>query len=163
MSLIARLRLTRTHTFCLRLSARLGSVPQKRAPIEVCQLPPGSLPASVRKNLAVHVSLSSIFTMSKSRPHSPPKGNDVVGEQGLQEFCSKQSLCPANRQHLCPVRIVVSGSALGTCVVNERGYRGPDFPRQHPHEGGMTFFPNPSVRGVDKSREAPAFAGLTGL
>src|SRR5690606_10036761 len=42
-------------------------------PSKSVQLPPELLPASVRKNLAVHVSLSSIFTISKSRPRCPSR------------------------------------------------------------------------------------------
>jgi len=61
---------------------------RKRA-VEVDLTYPGFASGSVRKNLAVHVSLSSIFTMSKSWPRVPGSGSTSV-EAVLPNFCGQE-------------------------------------------------------------------------
>jgi hypothetical protein len=75
----------------------------RKRTVEVCFDLPGLSPGSVRKNFAVHVSLSSIFTMSKSRPRVPSQGSTSV-EAELPNFADK-TLTPVSRQHLCPFEI----------------------------------------------------------
>ena len=71
MSLDAHLRFDEdTTSIALSQGQRiLKSVPQKRAPIEVCCNLTGIASGSVRKNLAVHVSLSSYLHNVKELTH----------------------------------------------------------------------------------------------
>ena len=66
---------------------------------------------SDRKNLAVHVSLSSIFTMSKSGPQEPLSRKASV-KQELLNFGNRRVL-PVARQHLCHSLNFAAGGPQG--------------------------------------------------
>ena len=74
---------------------------RKRAPIESLQLPPELLPASVRKNLAVHVSLSSCLHNVKEPTRQTPRHRK---HQGFQNSCSEQALLLVAQQISLPLR-----------------------------------------------------------
>src|SRR5690606_1671399 len=75
----------------------IGSVPLRNVPSKSVR----PISRSDRKNLAVHVSLSSIFTMSKSRPRDP-LSRATSWKQGFLIFGNRRVL-PVTRQRLCPI------------------------------------------------------------
>ena len=82
-----------------------------------------------RKNLAVHVSLSSIFTMSKSGPWEP------LSRAASWKRCflifGNRILLPVPRQHICPIRKSLPPGRKAVCI-SEAGYMADGFCCQHP-------------------------------
>jgi len=88
-----------------------------------------SISRSNRKNLAVHVSLSSIFTMSKSGPREP-LSRATSWKQSFLIF-GNRILLPVTRQQLCPFRNSLDRRAARPFVISEAGYRADPFRCQH--------------------------------
>lgn len=97
---------------------------------EVCSTGHGIASGQVRKDLAVHVSLSSIFTISKSRPL--PLGGDVAGSLRFRNL-RNSSLLPVTRQQTLPFqRTTNRGSATRSTSSASAGCIRDDNVCQHP-------------------------------
>ena len=110
----------------------LKSVPQKRAPIEVFTTAPRTnprcRPQEPRRPRFSFFNLHNVKELTQC-----PKGYSVGESKALVISLENRILLPVARQYLCPKRIRRSvGGAGARRVVNEGGYMGGSFPRQHP-------------------------------
>ena len=88
----------------------------RKRTVEVCFRP---ISRSDRKNLAVHVSLSSIFTMSKSGPRDPLSGGRRQWKQSFL-ILGNRTLLPVTRQQSALSEYRCSRAAEAVCISDGR-------------------------------------------
>ena len=121
----------------------LISVPQKRAPIEVCSTSTGVNPGFSSQE--PRRPRFSFFNSSQcQRADLTPSPAETSQEENLPIPPKEQKSTPGCPAAYLPFQKRVSsvGSARASRVVDKRGYMGGPFRRQHPRERKMTFLSN---------------------